>query len=267
MTVSRKVVPKDTRKRGLPGGKLAKLLPVLAILALWEAAVRGFDIPMYFLPTLSGVLIEIGRQIASGELLVHLLYTVVRSVVGILVGGVVGVVLGLAMGWYRWFEQTLDYLVASTYPLPKIALIPLLIVWLGLGEMPRLVMAFLGVLYPVLINAVVGVKSVDPVLVKAARDMGAGDRQLFWEVMLPGSLPMVFAGLKLGSGVAFILVVASEMLFGQSGLGFQVQDAASILQMNRVFAGLLVLCVLGVLLFGVVDRLERWAIPWHVHRR
>ena len=128
-------------------------------------------------------------------------------------------------------------------------------------------MAFVGVLYPVLLNAIVGVKSVDPVLVKAARDMGAGGRQLFWEVMLPGSLPMVIAGLKLGSGVAFILVVASEMLYGQSGLGFQVQDSASILQMNGVFAALLVLCALGVLLFFAVDRLERWAIPWHIHRR
>lgn len=267
MTVSQRVVTKYRRDRALPGGRFAKIFPILAILMAWEGLVRLFEIPPYILPTLSSVILEIGRQIATGELFIHLLYTVGRSVVGIVAGGLAGVALGLTMGWYLWCEQAFDYIVSSTYPLPKIALIPLLIVWLGLGELPRLVMAFVGVLYPVLLNSIVGVKSVDPVLVKAARDMGAGDRQLFWEVMLPGSLPMVFAGLKLGSGVAFVLVVASEMLYGQSGLGYQVQDSASILQMNGVFAALLVLCGLGVLLFFAVDRLERWAIPWHVHRR
>jgi len=266
VAVSQRVVLKHKAERALPGGRFAKLFSVLLIFGVWEAFVRGYDVPPYILPAFSAVIEEIVRQVATGELFLHLLYTISRSVIGIVVGGLVGLILGLFMGWYRWFEQFSAYVVSATYPLPKIALIPLLIVWLGLGEMPRLVMAFVGVLYPVLINTIVGVKSVDPVLVKAARDMGASDRQLFWEVMLPGSLPMVFAGLKLGSGVAFILVVASEMLYGQYGVGFQVQDAASILQMPRVFAGLTVLSVLGILLFAAVDRLQQWAIPWHVEK-
>lgn len=257
------------RARGSPAHRLPKrpwgrLGAPLIFLGLWEGAVRGLDLPPYLIPTLSSVLVDFGLQLSSGDLLYHIGTTVGRSVAGILAGGVLGVGLGLLMGWYSWMEQGFDFLIAATYPLPKIALIPLLVVWMGIGEMPRLVMALLGAFYPILINTVVGVKGVDPILIKAARDMGASDHQLFREVMLPGSLPVIFAGLKLGAGISFILVVASEMLFGESGVGFLVQDAASILRVDRVFMGLLVLCGLGILLFQAVDALERIALPWHI---
>jgi NitT/TauT family transport system permease protein len=254
---------KHRPRRGLPGGRLASVLPLLAVLLLWELVVRGFAIPPYYLPPLSAVLLELGRELMTGSVLVQTAHTMLRSLAGIVLGVLAGVGLGVAFGWYRWLEQAMDPLIAATYPLPKIALIPLLIVWLGIGEAPVVVMAFIGAVYPILINTIAGVKTVDAVLVKAARDLGANDGQLFREVILPGSLPMVFAGLKIGAGVALILVVAAEMLSGQSGVGFQIREAASILRLDQVFAGLVVLAAMGVLLFEMVDRLQRWAIPWH----
>ena len=242
---------------------IAKIVPVTAFLLAWELWVRIFDVPAYFLPPVSVILAKLGKLLLSGELIVHTFYTVYRSLLGIFVGGMMGVIIGFMMAWYRYADEGLDFIIAATYPLPKVALIPLLMVWLGLGEAPILAMSVMGVVYPVIVNTVAGAKNIDPLLIRAARDLGATDRQLFWDVMLPGSLPMIFAGLKLGAGIAFVLVVAAEMVIGKLGLGNIIAEAAAILHLDVVFATLLELCVIGILLFMLVDFLERIAVPWH----
>ena len=262
--------PKDRRFitwcSGIRSG-IAKTVPVTAFLLAWELWVRIFDVPAYFLPPVSVILVKLGKLLLSGELLVHTFYTVYRSLLGILVGGMMGVMIGFMMAWYRYADEGLDFIIAATYPLPKVALIPLLMVWLGLGEAPILAMSVMGVVYPVIVNTVAGAKNIDPLLIRAARDLGATDRQLFREVMLPGSLPMIFAGLKLGAGIAFVLVVAAEMVIGKMGLGNIIAEAAAILHLDVVFATLLELCVIGILLFMLVDFLERVAVPWHLKVR
>jgi NitT/TauT family transport system permease protein len=242
---------------------IAKIVPVAAILLVWESWVRIFHVPAYFLPPVSTILVKLGQLVLGGELIVHTLYTIYRSLLGIFIGATMGVIIGFMMAWYRYAEEGLDFIIAATYPLPKVALIPLLMVWLGLGEAPILAMSVMGVVYPVIINTVAGAKNIDPLLIRAARDLGATDRQLFREVMLPGSLPMIFAGLKLGAGIAFILVVAAEMVIGKYGLGNVIAEAAAILHLDVVFATLLELCVIGILLFMLVDFVERITVPWH----
>ena len=248
--------------RGLFNAKIGKVIPIVIILIVWEVGVRLFQIPPYFLPSVSSIIIRLVELLFSGELLIHTFYTIYRSLLGIFFGTVAGVLIGFMMAWYWYVDRGLDFIIAATYPLPKVALIPLLMVWLGLGEAPKLAMSVVGVIYPVIINTVVGVKNIDPLLIKAARDLGATDQQLFREVILPGSLPTIFAGLKLGAGVSFILVVASEMVFGNNGLGYIIAEAASIMHLDTVFAGLMELCIIGIGIFLLVDFLERVAIPW-----
>lgn len=242
---------------------IGKIIPLTVFLVAWELWVRIFEVPAYFLPPVSVILMKLGKLLFSGELTVHTFYTVYRSLLGIFLGGMMGVIIGFMMAWYRYADEGFDFIIAATYPLPKVALIPLLMVWLGLGEAPILAMSVMGVIYPVIVNTVAGAKNIDPLLIRAARDLGATDRQLFREVMLPGSLPMIFAGLKLGAGIAFVLVVASEMVIGKLGLGNIIAESAAILHLDVVFATLLELCVIGILLFILVDFLERIAVPWH----
>lgn len=262
-------VPAKGRQRGLLAGRepLLKFLPVILVFVLWELSVRLFSIPTYQLPALTALFRKLWSWTLSGEIFVHSGATIFRSVAGTLGAVVVGVSVGLLMAWYKKVERALDYLVAATYAIPKVATIPLFIVWLGVEEAPKLAISFIGAVYPILLNTIAGVKGVEPILVKAARDMGASDRQLFWEVMLPGALPTIFTGLKMGAGVSFIVVVATEMMFANTGLGYVIATSGSILALDGVFAGLIVLACIGVLIFSAVDRLERLIVPWHVELR
>lgn len=252
------------KKHSNLNARLGEIIPIIALLLIWEFGVKLFHVPSYFLPPVSAIIIKLIKLLFTGELVIHTLYTVFRSLIGIIIGATVGIIIGFMIAWYRFVERGLNFIIAATYPLPKVALIPLLMVWLGLGEAPKLAMGVIGVIYPVIINTVVGAKNIDPLFIRAARDLGASDQQLFREVMLPGSLPMIFAGLKLGAGIAFILVVASEMVFGNLGVGYIIADAASILHLDTVFAGLMELCIIGILIFMLVDLLEKIAIPWHI---
>jgi NitT/TauT family transport system permease protein len=244
-----------------------KLTPVIVLLLLWEIFVRIFHIPTYVLPSVGSILVKLGDLLMTGELLKHTLLTVFRSVAGILIAVVIGVAIGFLMAWYRRVGEALDYLVAATYAIPKVAVIPLLVVWLGVEEIPKLTISVVGALFPILLNTIAGVHSVDTILIKAARDLRANDWQLFKEVILPGALPMFFAGLKIGAGVAFILVVAAEMMVANVGLGYLIASSSSILAVDAVFVGLVVLGILGTLVFAAVDLMERLMIPWHVKVR
>ena len=244
-----------------------KLTPVIVLLLLWEIFVRIFHIPTYILPSVGSILVKSGDLLMTGELLKHTLLTVFRSVAGILIAVVIGVAIGFLMAWYRRVGEALDYLVAATYAIPKVAVIPLLVVWLGVEETPKLTISVVGALFPILLNTIAGVRNVDTILIKAARDLRANDWQLFKEVILPGALPMFFAGLKIGAGVAFILVVAAEMMVANVGLGYLIASSSSILAVDAVFVGLVVLGILGTFVFAAVDLMERLIIPWHVKVR
>jgi len=262
-------VPARSRRRRHIGGVdlLVKILPVIGLFLLWEVVVRVFSIPTYQLPAVSALFSKLWSWTQSGDLFLHSGSTIFRSLAGIVAASAVGIAMGLVMAWYRPMERLLDYLVAGSYAVPKVATIPLFIVWLGVGETPKLAISFVGALYPILLNTIVGVKGVEPILIKAARDLGATDRQLFWEVILPGALPTILVGLKIGAGTSFVVVVATEMMLANSGLGYLIATSASILALDGVFSGLVVLAFIGVIIFSMVDALERLMVPWHVELR
>jgi len=198
----------------------------------------------------------------SGTLPWAVLVSLNRLVQGFVYGSLIGVVLGLLAGAIRWVEDVLDPWVAAVYPIPKSALFPLFLLWFGLGDRSKIVTIAVGVLFLVLVNTVTGVKSINPLLVKAAIDLGASRLQVFVKVILPGALPNIFTGLRLGAGMALILVFITEIEATKAGLGFLLWEAFQLLETTKVFAGVVTFGLLGVATTWLLQWLERRACPW-----
>ena len=242
--------------RALRGGAL------VGVRLLGEALARLGWVPVLFLPSPLGVLREGADMIVSGELAVHIGASLERLVLGFAIGGGLGMVVGIAVGSFAAAEAIGAPLIAATFPIPKIALLPLLILWLGLGEPSKVAVIALGVFFPMAINTFAGVRQADPLLVRAAVAFGARRWSVIRKVILPSALPMIFAGLRLGAGTALLLLVAAEMIAVESGIGFLILHAGNIMATTKLMVGIVVLSLLGVLSHWGLGRLERAAIPW-----
>ncbi len=218
--------------------------------------------PALFLPSPLAVLTAAGQMLRSGELLAHLATSLGRIVLGFGLGALGGVAVGLTVGVFGVAEAVGTPLIAATFPIPKIALLPLLILWLGIGEASKVAVITLGVFFPMAINTYTGVRHADPLLLRAAASFGAGRWSLVRKVMLPSALPMIFAGLRLGAGTALLLLVAAEMIAASSGIGFLVLNAQNLMETTTLMVGIVLLSLLGLASHWVLRRLERAAIPW-----
>ncbi len=240
----------------LGGGALA------LVLLAWEAIARLGWVPALFLPAPTAILAEAGRMARSGELWRHLAVSLARVGIGFGVGAAVGTALGLLLGVSRVVWAVANPIIAATYPIPKIALLPLMILWLGIGETPKVVMIALGVFFPVVINTYAGVRGTDPFMVKAARSLGAGRWQVVRKIVLPSALPTILAGYRLGTGIALLLVVSAEMINATSGIGFLILNSGDLMLTGRLMVGLAILSLLGLVSAWGLRALEAWLTPW-----
>jgi NitT/TauT family transport system permease protein len=251
--------------RPAPPGPSAQRSGALALavsVVLWEVLARSGAVPALFLPPPSAVVREAGRMAASGELARHLAVSLARVGLGFLLGAGAGTVLGVVLGTSPRLWAVGNPLIAATYPIPKIALLPLMILWLGIGEAPKVAMIALGVFFPVVISAYTGVRGTDPLMVKAARSLGASAGQVVGKVVLPSALPAILAGYRLGAGVALLLVVSAEMINATAGIGFLVLNAGDLMLTGRLMVGLALLSLLGLLSTWGLRALERRLAPW-----
>lgn len=244
---------------------LAVLSPLLFI-GLWEAAVRTNLLDWRFFPAPSAIVGTFSTLVASGELAVHVAASLKRVLLGFVVGAVPGLVLGLAMGMSRWVRAMLNPLVAATYPIPKSAIVPLLLLIFGLGDASKVALVATGVFYLVLINTAAGVMTIEPTYLEVGKNFGAGRIQLFLTVALPGALPLIFAGLRLGMGIGLILIVIGEMVGAKNGVGYLIWQAWTIFAVERMYVGLVVIALLGWLTTLILDHAERTLIPWKPRR-
>lgn len=237
---------------------------VVLALAFWEIAARVTGVNSLYLPRPSQIVVALVTMFATGGLFVDLLMTLYRIFAGFAIALVVGVLLGVWISTSWRVRAIADMWVAALYPLPKVTLIPLLIIWLGTGGPFMLAISMLGAIFPVLINTVLGVRQCDPGLVLAARDLGATPQQIVRKVLIPSAIPSIFAGVRLGLGVSIILVVAAEMVVGKVGLGARLYLAGQILETEQVFAVLIVLAALGIAVTKIQDfidiKLGRWRL-------
>jgi len=190
---------------------LRQIASVAGLLVLWQLLVQTGKLSELFLPAPLSVLASMWEMTRSGQLPWAVLVSLNRVVQGFVYGAAIGIVLGLLAGAVRWIEDVLDPWVAAVYPIPKSALFPIFLLWFGLGDASKVATIAIGVLFLVLVNTITGVKSINPVLLKAARDLGATQGQVFTKVILPGALPNIFTGLRLGAGMALILVFITEI--------------------------------------------------------
>jgi len=255
-------VPDRTRVLERREHPVVRVLALAGLLVLWELVTRTGRVPSLFLPSPLDVIQSGVEMLRSGELVTDVLTSLRRVVLGVGLGALGGVSVGLAIGISRLAEAVGNPLIAATFPIPKIALLPLLILWLGIGEASKIAVITLGVFFPMAINTYAGVRSADPLLIRAAVSFGAGRWSLIRKVLLPSALPMIFAGLKLGAGTSLLLLVAAEMIAANAGIGFLVLHAQNLMETTKLMVGIVLLSVLGVLTHWLLVRCERAAIPW-----
>jgi NitT/TauT family transport system permease protein len=249
---------------------LENVLPALSViifLAIWEILVHWRGIAPIFLPPPSSIAFYLWRMILDGSMEYHLAVTLLRIFAGFLVAAVTGIAIGLLMGMSRIVSRVADVWIAALYPLPKISLIPLLIIWLGTGEAYRILISAITAFFPIVISTYSGIRQVDLGLIKAAKDLGAGARQIQLKVVIPAAMPSILSGLQLGMGVTIILIVAAEMIGGssQSGMGYLLISAGQVMETEKVFASLVVLAVMGAAIIKLQQWTDRKVAPWITH--
>jgi ABC-type nitrate/sulfonate/bicarbonate transport system permease component len=243
-------------------------ISVALFLGIWELIVRARGVPPIILPAPSVIAGYLVRMLTDGTLLHHLAVTFLRIMAGFLAAGALGVGFGILMGMSVTFSRIVDPWIAALYPLPKISLIPLLIIWLGTGEAYIFTISAVTAFFPVVISTYAGIRQVDSGLLKAARDLGASEHQVQLKVIIPAALPSIFSGLQLGMGVTIILVVAAEMIGGssQSGMGYLLIHAGQVMETEKVFACLIALAVFGGAIVKTQGWLDRRLAPWAFER-
>ncbi len=242
--------------------RLLRVAAVAGLVVAWEALGRSGVIRPVFLPPPLAVLEEGVRMVASGEIFGHLAASLFRIFAGFALGSLAGIVAGIAIGFFQTAEAVGTPVINALFPIPKIALLPLLILWLGIEEQSKVAVIALGVFFPMAINTFTGVRHVDPVLVRAAVSLGAGRRSVIRKVIIPGALPMIFAGFKLGAGTSLLLLVAAEIINAKRGLGAMINSAGDLMQTTKLMVGLVVLSLLGLASAWGLAALERWLLPW-----
>lgn len=242
--------------------RLLGLASPVVLLLVWEIAVHLGLLDARFFPAPSQIFGTLVELIQSGVLWTNTWASLQRLFWGFLLGGAPALLLGIAMGLYRPLRAAIDPLVAATYPIPKSAILPLILLVFGLGEPSKIVMVATGVFYPVLVNARAGVLEINKIYLDVGRNFGARRWQVFRTIALPGALPLIMTGVKLGVGMGLILIAIAEMIGAKSGLGYMIWNAWEILSVETMYVGLIVIALLGVLLSLALDELERILVPW-----
>ncbi|MFC1958806.1 ABC transporter permease [Chloroflexota bacterium] len=234
----------------------------LSLLALWEAAVDLGWVNSAFVVAPSTIVMATIDLLGSGELLGHISITLTRMFAGFFAGTILGLVIGLAMGWSKGMRALLDPVVSVIYPLPKIALLPLIMLLIGIGERPIVMVIALGAFFPVLVNSVAGVLNIEQIYFDAAQNYGASKFNVFTKVILPGSLPVAFVGIRLALGLSLLLAVVVELAIATNGLGAMLWLSWQTLRIERIYVAIAVIAVLGLVLNPLLKLIGRHLTPW-----
>src|SRR6266571_3984023 len=202
------------------------------------------------------------RMLASGELATHTGVTLVRVFAGFVIGAVPGVAMGLLMAMFKPVRIFFDPLIAALFPIPKIALMPLLLLAFGFGDASKIALVAIAVFFPVIVNTYVGAANIERIYWDVARNYGASQTVLFTRIVFFGALPTIFAGLRIALAVSFIVLVASEFVATKSGIGYLIWNSWELLQVDVMFVGIVTIGVLGLITSVLFAEIERKAIPW-----
>lgn len=241
-------------------------LIVGCILIVWEWSVRSGRLSALFFPAPSVVVMTLVRLFRSGDLATHTRATLLRVVFGLVLGGVPGLLVGLAMGWWRPLREALDPLVAAVHPLPKIAVLPLIMIIFGIGESSKIVAVAVGTFFPMLINTMAGVRQISPIHFEVAKNYGASRFKVLTRVVIPGSLPLVLVGARLALNIALLFTIAVELVSAREGLGEMIWLAWQTLRTEELYASLAVIGALGISFNLLLQFFAKRLVPWRAER-
>ena len=241
------------------------LLSFVVFFLLWEAVVRFFHIREYILPAPSQIATAIVRY--RVELLPALLYTSQSLFSGFLLALVAGVVLALQVAFSTFVQRAVYPLIVVSQLVPKVALAPIFVIWFGFGLLPKVMIVFLLSFFPVVLNGIVGLRSIDQDVINLTRSTGAKAIDVFFKVRLPSALPTFFAGFKLAAISATVGAVIGEFIGSDAGLGYIILTANGQMETDYSFASIVLLTGLGLVLYFAVESLERILLPWHISQR
>ena len=242
--------------------RILSIASPLGLLLAWELAADTGLIDVRFFPAPSAIIAKLIEMARSGELTENVLISLQRIVLGFLLGGVPAIVIGIAMGIWRPVRALVDPLIVATYPIPKSSLLPLILLIFGLGEMSKVMMVAIGVFYPMAINATAGVLQINQIYLDVGKSFKASPWDTFRTIALPGALPFIMTGVKLGAGLALILIAIAEMVGAKSGIGFMIWSAWETFAVAKMYVGLFVIALIGFAISLLLNEVERWVIRW-----
>jgi ABC-type nitrate/sulfonate/bicarbonate transport system permease component len=241
---------------------LGRFLPLLLLALMWEVASRLEWVSNSALPPLTGVIVAWVDMIRSGELVTNGLASVWRAGAGLAISIAVGASLGIAMAWWRPVNALLNPLVELFYPIPKSALIPVTVIWLGFGDGSKILLIFLGCMIPITIGAFNGARSSDQALVWSARSMGASRLRMLWDVVVPSALPELLNGIRTALALAFILLVSSELIVARQGFGYLIGFLGANGSYDAMYAVVLTVAFLGFAADRLYQMFMHWMLQW-----
>jgi ABC-type nitrate/sulfonate/bicarbonate transport system permease component len=240
----------------------AAALTLVGLVALWQLGAWAGVIPTLFLPAPVAVGRALWALAISGELWANLSVSLMRLGVGWAVGTLFGVGMGLAVGLWSALRSPVMAVVAALFPIPKIALVPLFIIWFGIGEGSKIATVAMGVFFPTVIATAGGVDNVPRGLIRMGQSFGLSHWRIVRTIVLPGALPAILNGFRVTSSIAIVLLVAAEMIGATKGIGAFVLSAGNLYDTDNLLAGIVVLSVLGLVVAWVIGRVERWLLGW-----
>jgi ABC-type nitrate/sulfonate/bicarbonate transport system permease component len=240
-----------------------RLVVILAVLLAWELVARSGLVTPFMLPRFSAVLERIWSDASSGELAINVGLTLYRAVVGFLIAAAGGIGLGMAMSRSAGVNWLFDPIISVGFPMPKIAFLPVVILWLGFYDLSKISIVVFDAIFPVVTATIAGIQAVERELIWSARNMGANDRELLWQVIFPAALPQIMTGLQVALPISLIVAVVAEMMMGGYGLGGAMMTASRFADSRGVFAGIVEIAVVGYCLVKGMAVLRRRLLLWH----
>jgi ABC-type nitrate/sulfonate/bicarbonate transport system permease component len=242
--------------------RLFYLVSPIGLLVFWQLLIMlGFG-DRRFIPAPSDIAQRFVAMIASGELAQHTASTLWRVFAGYAVGSVPAIAIGLLMAMYRPVRIFFDPLIAMLFPIPKVALTPLLLLTFGVGDASKIALVAIATFFPVIINTYAGAANIEKIYWDVAKNFGASETVMFTRIVFFGALPMIFAGLRIALAVSFIVVVAAEFVASKTGIGYLIWNSWELLQVDIMFVGIATIGILGLITSALFQEIERKVIPW-----
>lgn len=242
---------------------LARCALIALLLIGWEVFAKGGRVTLFMLPPFSAVMTRVWKDALDGALWLNTGLTLYRAFAGFLIAAVIGIALGAAMTRNRFIRWWFDPLISAGFPMPKIAFLPIVILWFGVYDLSKISMVVFDTVFPVVTATIAGLAAVEKELVWSARNMGATEREALWQVMLPAALPRILTGLQVALPISLIVAIVCEMLMGGYGLGGAMMTASRFADSRGVFAALVEIAVIGYVLVKAMALLRRRLLIWH----